>query len=301
MFLTWWVTAVWGSSPGLPWLAPSWFPAYCMPSDLFSGELLFWNWLKLNKNAYTSHIFFIWSVWVFASTCIYYCTHSTTPLRAFFMFWLLYSWSSCIFSTPFLLCIFRGSSLVKGSFCLYPHLCLMSPFINKGRDFDFFGLLTRGDIFVHFRILLFPSSKGRFLLWESANTRFTCPLWFRLMMSDFQRVAFWVVSGLTRVWDYASATMSVSLWCASMEHIYGDRRLRWRSCGLMLMGRERLRASVGSWLTDRSSRVTNRGGGHLGHTLAWGRGGVDCVAGVIKDWWDTRLVVEDTHMVWYSR
>jgi hypothetical protein len=59
---------------------------------------------------------------------------------------------------------FRGSSLVKGSFCLYPHLCLMSPFINKGRDFDFFGLLTRGDIFVHFRILLFPSSKGRFLL-----------------------------------------------------------------------------------------------------------------------------------------
>jgi hypothetical protein len=32
-----------------------------------------------------------------------------------------------------------------------------------------------------------------------ANTSLTCPLWFELMMSDCQRVALLVVSGLTRV------------------------------------------------------------------------------------------------------
>jgi hypothetical protein len=28
---------------------------------------------------------------------------------------------------------------------------------------------------------------------------------------------------------------------------------------------------------------------------------VDRVAGVVEDWWDTRLIVEDMHEVWFSR
>jgi hypothetical protein len=47
--------------------------------------------------------------------------------------------------------------------------------------------------------------------------------------------------------------------------------------------------------------VASRGGRHLGHALARGRGGVDRVAGTVEDWRDTRLVVEDAHAVWYSR
>jgi hypothetical protein len=46
--------------------------------------------------------------------------------------------------------------------------------------------------------------------------------------------------------------MSVSLWCAGVEHRDGGWQLRWRSCGLVLMDRERWRASVGSWLMDQS-------------------------------------------------
>jgi hypothetical protein len=34
-----------------------------------------------------------------------------------------------------------------------------------------------------------------------------------------------------------------------------------------------------------------------GHTLVRGRGGVDRVAGVVEDWRDTRLIVEDMHEV----
>jgi hypothetical protein len=94
--------------------------------------------------------------------------------------------------------------------------------------------------------------------------------------------------------------MSVGLWCAGVEHRDDDQRLRW-SCGLVLMDRERWRASVVSWLTDRNSRVTNRGSWHVGHTLAWGRGGVDRVVDVVEDSWNTRLVVDDTHAVRYSR
>jgi hypothetical protein len=36
-------------------------------------------------------------------------------------------------------------------------------------------------------------------------------------------------------------------------------------------------------LTDQSSQVTNRGGRHLKHALARGRGGVDRVASVVED------------------
>jgi hypothetical protein len=31
---------------------------------------------------------------------------------------------------------------------------------TRGRDFEIFGLLLRGKVFVHFGLLLFPSSKG---------------------------------------------------------------------------------------------------------------------------------------------
>jgi hypothetical protein len=36
----------------------------------------------------------------------------------------------------------------------------MSPLVKRGRDFAIFSLLTRGRVFVHFGLLLFPSSKG---------------------------------------------------------------------------------------------------------------------------------------------
>jgi hypothetical protein len=42
--------------------------------------------LKTKSNAYSSHILCIWSVWASVSTCIYCCTHGTTPLRAFLHF-----------------------------------------------------------------------------------------------------------------------------------------------------------------------------------------------------------------------
>jgi hypothetical protein len=35
----------------------------------------------------------------------------------------------------------------------------------------------------------------------------------------------------------------------------------------------------------------------LGHALARGCGGVDRVASTVEDLWDTRLVMEDTHVV----
>jgi hypothetical protein len=81
--------------------------------------------------------------------------------------------------------------------------------------------------------------------------------------------------------------MSINLWCAGVEYRNGSRRMRWRSCGLVLMDRERWRASAGSWLTDQSNQVTSLGGWHLGHAFARGRGGVDRVAGMIEDWRDT--------------
>jgi hypothetical protein len=42
-----------------------------------------------------------------------------------------------------LLHFLRGVLLSRGSFCFYPCLCLMSSFVNKGRYFEFFGLLIR--------------------------------------------------------------------------------------------------------------------------------------------------------------
>jgi hypothetical protein len=50
--------------------------------------------------------------------------------------------------------------------------------------------------------------------------------------------------GLIGTWDYVCATMSVGLWCAGVEHRDSSPRLRWRSCGLVLMDWERWRTSV---------------------------------------------------------
>jgi hypothetical protein len=81
--------------------------------------------------------------------------------------------------------------------------------------------------------------------------------------------------------------MSDGLWCAGVEHSDDGRRLRWRSCGLVLMDREQWTTSARFCLMDRSSRLITRGGCHLGHAVTWGCGRVNHVAGVVEDWGDT--------------
>jgi hypothetical protein len=107
--------------------------------------------LKLNQNTYTSHILCICPVWPSASTCIYCCILSTAPLRAFFTLWLVYSWSSCIFSISYSVLHFFFFSeevlLSRGVFSFYPCLCLISSLVNKGERFwDFPFPLSRGRI-----------------------------------------------------------------------------------------------------------------------------------------------------------
>jgi hypothetical protein len=79
----------------------------------------------------------------------FYTLTGIHPKLLHFIYFLL----SCVF-----LHFLRGVLLLRGRFCFYPYLCLMSPLVNKGRDFEIFGFLTGGD-FVYFR-LMFPS-KGR--------------------------------------------------------------------------------------------------------------------------------------------
>jgi hypothetical protein len=79
------------------------------------------------------------------------------------------------------------------------------------------------------------------------------------------------------------ATMSIGLWCAGVEHRDGGRRRRRRSCGFEPMDQERWSTSTRTWLRDQSRRVTSRGGGHLGQTLAWGHGGANRVDGADED------------------
>jgi hypothetical protein len=81
--------------------------------------------------------------------------------------------------------------------------------------------------------------------------------------------------------------MSVGLWCVGVEHRYDDQRLRWRSCRLLLMDRERWRMTIGSWLTDQSSWLTSRSGWYLEHTLAWGCGVEGHAAGAVEKWQGT--------------
>jgi hypothetical protein len=69
-----------------------------------------------------------------------------------------------------------------------------------------------------------------------------------------------------------------------VEHKDGSRQLRRRSCRLVLIDGQRCRTSVRSWLTDRSSRVSSRGGSHLVHALAWGHDGTGRAAGMVEDW-----------------
>jgi hypothetical protein len=83
------------------------------------------------------------------------------------------------------------------------------------------------------------------------------------------------------------STCGVQVWSTGMVIDGWDK--------LVLMDRERWRATARYWLTNQSNRVTSRDGWHLGHALAWGDGGVDRVADVVEDWRDTCLVVEDVH------
>ena len=107
--------------------------------------------LKLIQNTYTSHILCICLVWASASTCIYCCTLSTAPLRAFFtVCW--YTPEAHAFSLFHTLCciyvFFSGEVLLsRGSFSFYPCLCLMRSIVNKGERFwDFPFPLSRGRI-----------------------------------------------------------------------------------------------------------------------------------------------------------
>jgi hypothetical protein len=61
---------------------------------------------------------------------------------------------------------------------------------------------------------------------DIANTRLICPLWFRLTMSDYQRVASQVELWTNRGVSYVSSTMSLGFWCAGVEYRYGGRRQR---------------------------------------------------------------------------
>jgi hypothetical protein len=149
------------------WLALSWFPAYYMLSVVFAVNTSL-KCLKLNQNTYTSHILCIWPVWASASTCIYCCTLSTSPLRAFFILWLVYSWSSCIFSISYSLLHFcfslRGVLLSRESFSFYPCLWLISSLVNKGIDFEISRFLYLGGEFCLSGFLSFK--RARCVIWS---------------------------------------------------------------------------------------------------------------------------------------
>jgi hypothetical protein len=146
--------------------------------------------LKLNQNAYTSHILCIWSVWASASTHIYCCTLTTTPLRIF----LNSNWYTpevpAFSPFPTLCCIStfsQGEFSCRGEvFSLYPCLCLMSSLVNKGERFwDFSVPLSRGRNLV-FRASSHP--KGRDVLFGAIG------LWerfFRVLWQGEQNWAFW--------------------------------------------------------------------------------------------------------------
>jgi hypothetical protein len=89
--------------------------------------------------------------------------------------------------------------------------------------------------------------------------------------------------------------MSVSLWCAGVEHRDNGQRWRWRSLGSC----QWTRSGEGRALGLDSRRVTSRGGWHLGHALAQGRGGASRVIRAVPGL--ARHMLGNTHAVWYSR
>jgi hypothetical protein len=80
--------------------------------------------------------------------------------------------------------------------------------------------------------------------------------------------------------------MSVDLWCVRVDHRYGGRRRRWRSCRFVSMDREWWRTSARTWSMDRRSRMTSHGDWHRRHAPTRGRGRADRVAGAVADWRD---------------
>ena len=131
--------------------------------------------LKMNQNAYTSHILCIWSVWAFASMCIYCCTKSTTPLRAFLHSdW--YTPEAPTFS-PFspIFCISAFSqgefSCQGGVFVSTLNCAWWIHLSTRGRDFEIFGLLTRGERFCAFQASALPIIEGEISALGNALTR----------------------------------------------------------------------------------------------------------------------------------
>jgi hypothetical protein len=112
--------------------------------------------LKTKSKFFTSHILWIWSVCAFASTCIYCCTHSTWPLRAF----LHYTSKAPVFFSVFPSYIsafsqaeFSYQGGVSISTLVYAWWVHLS---TRGINFEIIGQRD----FVPFGLLLFPS-KGR--------------------------------------------------------------------------------------------------------------------------------------------
>jgi hypothetical protein len=179
MFLPWRVTVVGVVHLVSLWLAVRSFLAYYRLSAVFVVNTSL-KWLKLNQNAYTSHILCIWSVWASASTCIYCCTLSTTPLRTFLHSnW--YTHEAPAFSPfPTLCCISafsKGEFSCRGEFFISTLICAWWVHLStRGEILRFPGSSIKGEKFC---LLGFLSSKGRDVLFGAVGLweRFLRVLW----------------------------------------------------------------------------------------------------------------------------
>jgi hypothetical protein len=105
--------------------------------------------LKLNQNAYTSHILCTWSVWAYASMCIYCYTLSTTPLRTFLHSdWYTPEAPIFFFAFPTLCC---NSSFSQGEFSCRKEVFLSTLVYawwvhlpTRRRDFEISRFLYQG-------------------------------------------------------------------------------------------------------------------------------------------------------------
>jgi hypothetical protein len=116
------------------------------------GQTEWWtsllNCLKLNQIVYTSHILCIWLVLAFASTCIYCCTHNTSPLRAFLHSdW--YTPEAPAYSPFFCISAFsQGKFSCQGEVSVSTHLCVWWVHLStRGRDFEVLASKQGGEIF----------------------------------------------------------------------------------------------------------------------------------------------------------
>ena len=151
------MTFVWGSSPCIPLTSILLISFLHMSSVVlvvkFSNDML-----KTKSNTYSLHILCIWSIWAFVSTCIYCCTHCTSPLRAFSHF------ICCTPKAPtfpvFSTFSFRSLHSLRGvSFFLFPIWLLLSAIVNKAEKwlvfYEFLSYTLGRDDFI----------RGAFKLW----------------------------------------------------------------------------------------------------------------------------------------